>query len=100
MDETIPFPAAENGEPEKKRRRRGGARRHKPRPAAAEETREAPEAAAPPVLPFAHAAPPVAVGSAPPARAAVDQRLGLFVVGVVAAAHHGQDAVFGPCLAA
>lgn len=79
MDETIPFPAAENGEPEKKRRRRGGARRHKPRAAAAEETRDAPEAAAPPVLSFAHAAPPVAVGSAPPTRAAVDQRLGLFI---------------------
>jgi uncharacterized LabA/DUF88 family protein len=79
MDETIPFPAAENGEPEKKRRRRGGARRHKPRPAVAEETRDAPEAAAPPVLSFAPAAPPVAVGSAPPARAAVDQRLGLFI---------------------
>ena len=43
MDDTVPFPAAEVGEPERKpsRRRRGGARRHKsfgpgPAPAAEE----------------------------------------------------------------
>ena len=79
MDETIPFPAAENGEPEKKRRRRGGARRHKPRPAAAEEAREAPEPAPAPMLSIAPPPAPVAVGSAPPARPAVDHRLGLFI---------------------
>jgi uncharacterized LabA/DUF88 family protein len=77
MDETIPFPAAENGEPEKKsRRRRGGARRHKPRPP--EEPRSS-EPATTTLVDFAPAPAPVSVGSAPPARATVEQRLGLFI---------------------
>ncbi|MFN2386054.1 MAG: NYN domain-containing protein [Thermoanaerobaculia bacterium] len=77
MDETIPFPAADNGEPEKKtRRRRGGARRHKTRPA--EEVAQPVEIPLP--APQVSPAPaPVNVGSAPPARVAVDQRLGLFI---------------------
>ena len=77
MDETIPFPAADNGEPEKKtRRRRGGARRHKPRPA--EEAAHPAELPAP--MPDVSSSPaPVNVGSAPPARVAVDQRLGIFI---------------------
>ena len=77
MDETIPFPAAENGEPEKKtRRRRGGARRHKPRPAE-EVTRPAEQPL--PMADVSHSPAPINVGSAPPARVAVDQRLGLFI---------------------
>ncbi len=84
MDETIPFPAAENGETEKKpRRRRGGARRYKARPAAAEEPRPSPQSPAPvavAVAPSAGSAPaPVSIGSAPPARASVEQRIGLFI---------------------
>jgi uncharacterized LabA/DUF88 family protein len=80
-DDTIPFPAAENGEGEKKgRRRRGGGRRHKIRPPAAEEARPAlePAPSPAPVL-VAPTAAPVGVNPAPPARTAVDQRLSLFI---------------------
>jgi len=78
-DEIAPFPAAEAAaEPDRKpsRRRRGGARRHKAFPAPAEE----PSASAAP-LPAAPAPvqAPMSVPSAPPARAAVDQRLSLFI---------------------
>ena len=81
-DDPIPFPAAENGEPEKKgRRRRGGSRRHKSRPPAAEEPRASVEVAPPPppspVAMTASSSPGVSAG--PPARAAVDQRLSLFI---------------------
>jgi len=80
MDETIPFPAAENGENEKKgRRRRGGARRRKTRPQPAEEPRETPEAPAASVVSVTPVPAPVTVGSAPPARASVEQRIGLFI---------------------
>ncbi len=81
MDDTVPFPAAEVGEPERKpsRRRRGGARRHKsfgPGPAPAVE-----EATVPAAMPAPMAAPaaPMSVSSGPPARASVDQRLSLFI---------------------
>ena len=81
-DDPIPFPAAENGEPEKKgRRRRGGSRRHKSRPPAAEEPRASAEAVPPPppspVAMTSANSPGVSAG--PPARAAVDQRLSLFI---------------------
>jgi uncharacterized LabA/DUF88 family protein len=77
MDETIPFPAADNGEPDKKtRRRRGGARRHKARPA---EEPARPAEIPPPMADLSPPPAPVNVGSAPPARVAVDQRLGLFI---------------------
>jgi uncharacterized protein (TIGR00288 family) len=80
MDDTVPFPAAEIGEPERKpsRRRRGGARRHKTFgtiPAAAEEA----SSPAPAPLPPPPQASPIGVASGPPARAAVDQRLSLFI---------------------
>jgi len=81
MDDTVPFPAAEVGEPDRKpsRRRRGGARRHKsfgPSPAPAGE-----EASAPAPMPVQMAAPaaPLSVTSGPPARTDVDQRLSLFI---------------------
>jgi uncharacterized LabA/DUF88 family protein len=71
-----PFPAAEPPETDRKpRRRRGGARRHKNYTAPAEEA--APQAAAIPAA--APAAAPLNVGSAPPTRTAVDQRLSLFI---------------------
>ena len=79
-DDTIPFPAAENGETEKKtRRRRGGARRHKPRASLPEEPRPPADhvAAPPPVISAPTTS--VGVGTGPPARAAVDQRLSLFI---------------------
>ena len=76
MDDMVPFPAAEAVETDRKpRRRRGGARRHKTFPSTPEEV---PTLAAAP----ATASPipsPLSVGSAPPARAAVDQRLSLFI---------------------
>ena len=76
MDDMVPFPAAEPPETDRKpRRRRGGARRHKNYTAPAEEA--APQAAALP--PAAPAAAPLNVGSAPPTRTAVDQRLSLFI---------------------
>jgi uncharacterized LabA/DUF88 family protein len=87
IDETIPFPAAEEGE-KKPRRRRGGSRRHKGRPG--EEGRTGadsgavgvtpvPVLPAPPVLPLPASPSPVTVGSGPPARTAVEQRLSLFI---------------------
>jgi len=79
MDDMVPFPAAEPpAETDRKpRRRRGGARRHKNYPAPAEEVSAAP-AAVPAAAP-APASAPLSVGSAPPTRAAVDQRLSLFI---------------------
>jgi uncharacterized LabA/DUF88 family protein len=81
-DDTIPFPAAENGDTEKKtRRRRGGSRRHKNRPAPPEEMPKPgleplPTPAAVSPVPSAAA---VNVNPAPPVRASVDQRLCLFI---------------------
>ena len=83
MDETVPFPAAEVGEPERKpsRRRRGGARRHKSfgGPAPAEEV--APVAALPlPAPPAPMLSAPASLNVAgPPTLAAADQRLSLFI---------------------
>jgi uncharacterized LabA/DUF88 family protein len=81
-DDTIPFPAAENGEAEKKGRRRPrGGRRYKSRPTVPEEARlphePAREAAA--VAPAASSTAAVNVNPAPPARTSVDQRLCLFI---------------------
>ncbi len=98
MDDTVPFPAAEVGEPERKpsRRRRGGARRHKNFAGAAAPSGDdaaigvapvAPIGVAPvgmPVAPLGLAPPSsqttqIGVGSGPPTLAAVDQRLSLFI---------------------
>jgi uncharacterized protein (TIGR00288 family) len=97
MDDTVPFPAAEVGEPERKpsRRRRGGARRHKNYSGAAAPAGEdaangvapvAPIGLAPAAMPapLGLASPPaqtaqIGVGSGPPTLAAVDQRLSLFI---------------------
>jgi len=90
MDDTVPFPAAETAEADRKpsRRRRGGARRHKaaPYPAPAPDDTNpigAPQAAAAAAVPSQPAASQVggsvSVGGAPPTRAAVDQRLSLFI---------------------
>jgi len=86
IDDTIPFPAAEAAEPDKKPRRRSrGGRRHKNRNGHPEEGAEAmapAEAARPaPVLGGAAlpAAPALGLSPAPPPRAAVDQRLCLFI---------------------
>jgi uncharacterized LabA/DUF88 family protein len=83
MDDTVPFPAAEEAGEKKSRRRRGGSRRRKPRgpgddmrPAEALST-PAPAVApaiAPPVTPS-----PISLGTGPPARSAVEQRLALFI---------------------
>jgi uncharacterized LabA/DUF88 family protein len=81
IDETIPFPAAEEGE-KKRGRRRGGARRRKGRPGPGEELRAATDVSlAPPALaPAPSTAPsPVGVSPAPPARSSVEQRLSLFI---------------------
>jgi uncharacterized protein (TIGR00288 family) len=84
MDDTVPFPAAEIGEPERKpsRRRRGGARRHKSfgaAPAAAEESlAPAPAALPTPAPSLSTQSAPLGVGG-PPTLAAVDQRLSLFI---------------------
>jgi len=82
MDDTVPFPAAEIGEPERKpsRRRRGGARRHKSfsataTPAPVEEVPLPPAAPAPASAQVA----PTNVSSGPPTRTAVDQRLSIFI---------------------
>ena len=82
MDDTVPFPAAEIGEPERKpsRRRRGGARRHKSfsataTPAQVEEVPLPPAAPAPASAQVA----PTNVSSGPPTRTAVDQRLSIFI---------------------
>jgi uncharacterized protein (TIGR00288 family) len=79
MDDLVPFPAAEAAETDRKpRRRRGGARRHKTHPAPAEETAPGPTVAAPSAaVPLAST--PMNMQSAPPTRAAVDQRLSLFI---------------------
>jgi uncharacterized LabA/DUF88 family protein len=79
IDETIPFPAAEEGE-KKRSRRRGGSRRRKGGPVSHEVTRPSGEntlttaPALSPALPS-----PVSVTAAPPARLAVEQRLALFI---------------------
>jgi len=104
IDETIPFPAAEEAD-KKPRRRRGGARRRKGRPAeepssgdhrprdhhaplvpkeaashVAKPSAVAPAPAAPAVLAASAAAPAsFSVGSGPPLRPAVEQRLSLFI---------------------
>jgi uncharacterized LabA/DUF88 family protein len=79
IDETVPFPAAESAEADRKtpRRRRGGARRHKTKPFPNEEAPSVPTPAPSPAA--ASASAPVSVPSAPPARAALDQRLALFI---------------------
>jgi uncharacterized LabA/DUF88 family protein len=84
-DETVSFPAPEEGG-KKPRRRRGGARHRKPRPAAGkEDSRPAPEAPAavvtlaPLPAPAPAAAPSLAVTAGPPVRPAVEQRLGVFI---------------------
>ncbi len=76
MDDTVPFPAAEVGEPDRKpsRRRRGGARRHKGYGAAAP-AEEIPAVAA---QPAPASAAPLGV-SGPPTLAAADERLSLFI---------------------
>jgi uncharacterized protein (TIGR00288 family) len=79
-DETVPFPAAEAAaEADRKpsRRRRGGARRHKAFPTPAEDP--AASLAPPPVAVAAPASASMSMASAPPARAAIDQRLSLFI---------------------
>ncbi|HTD52529.1 MAG TPA: NYN domain-containing protein, partial [Thermoanaerobaculia bacterium] len=81
IDETIPFPAAEEGE-KKRGRRRGGARRRKGRAGPGEEPRAAADSSlAPPALAqaFSAAPSPVGVSPAPPARSSVEQRLSLFI---------------------
>jgi len=83
IDETIPFPAAEEGE-KKRSRRRGGSRRRKGGPVSHEVSRPMGESsfaqsqALTPSTPAAHPS-PVNVTSAPPARVAVEQRLALFI---------------------
>jgi len=85
IDDTIPFPAAEAAEPDKKPRRRPrGGRRHKNRTGPLEEPGEAiaPNdlARTAPVSPASlPSAPAVGLSPAPPQRAAVDQRLCLFI---------------------
>jgi uncharacterized LabA/DUF88 family protein len=84
IDETIPFPAAEEGE-KKRPRRRGGSRRRKPGGGAAHEAPrpggESSHAMPPPAIApaSASAASSVNVSAAPPARLAVEQRLALFI---------------------
>jgi uncharacterized protein (TIGR00288 family) len=78
MDDMVPFPAAEAMETDRKpRRRRGGARRHKTFPSVPDEAPALAGAPAPAAAPASPA--PLSVGSAPPARVAVDQRLSLFI---------------------
>jgi uncharacterized LabA/DUF88 family protein len=83
IDDTIPFPAAEAGEPEKKRRRRGGSRRHKNRAGSQDEPNAGPDVpASQPAAVFAPApvtAAPAGPSPAPPARVTLDQRLCLFI---------------------
>ena len=104
IDDTIPFPAAEAGGPEKKRRRRGGSRRHKNRAGSQNEPNAGPDlapfaeasssarpseartagkpAAPQPAAVFAPApvtAAPAGPSPAPPARVTLDQRLCLFI---------------------
>jgi uncharacterized LabA/DUF88 family protein len=81
IDDTIPFPAAEEPGEKKPRRRRGGARRRHGR-AAGEEPRSAVDAPGPIPVPLAaQASPstPVSMGALPPTRSALEQRLALFI---------------------
>ncbi|MFN2633354.1 MAG: NYN domain-containing protein [Thermoanaerobaculia bacterium] len=93
-DDTIPFPAAEEGGEKKSRRRRGGARRHKPRVAGApEEPRNGDHplpapipvlatpllAPAPPAVSSSNTMAPLSLAPPPPARVSVEQRLSLFI---------------------
>jgi len=82
IDETIPFPAAEEGE-KKRGRRRGGARRRKGRAGPSEEPRATADASlTPPAFAPALSAAPSpgsGVSPAPPARSSVEQRLSLFI---------------------
>ena len=88
IDDTIPFPAAEAGDPEKKsRRRRGGARRHKNRSVLPADPHaplsDGPGLPAPSPGPVFVTAPqqssPTGPSPAPPTRVALDQRLALFI---------------------
>jgi uncharacterized LabA/DUF88 family protein len=98
-DETIPFPAAEEGAgaDKKPRRRRGGTRRHKSRgngnAASTEEPRvgelapaavpvlvaSAPTPAPAPMLMQQSSVSPMSVSPGPPARQSVEQRLSIFI---------------------
>ena len=82
MDDTIPFPAAEEPAEKKPRRRRGGARRRHGRPAGGEEPRNAADVPGPIPIPLpapASPASPVSMGALPPTRSALEQRLALFI---------------------
>ncbi|HYT32236.1 MAG TPA: NYN domain-containing protein [Thermoanaerobaculia bacterium] len=81
MDDTIPFPAAEEPAEKKPRRRRGGARRRHGR-VGGEEPRNAADVPGPIPLPLAapaSPASPVSMGALPPTRSALEQRLALFI---------------------
>ena len=78
IDDTIPFPAAEDQE-KKPRRRRGGSRRHKPRAQSMEDARLTAEPPAAAVVAATQPPAPVSVAPSPPARAALEQRLSLFI---------------------
>jgi uncharacterized LabA/DUF88 family protein len=83
-DESVSFPAPEEGA-KKSRRRRGGVRHRKQRATSQPEPRPAPEAPPPaPVVTIAPVASPAPAAAAlsvagPPARSAVEQRLGVFI---------------------
>jgi len=83
MDDTVPFPAAEEAGEKKSRRRRGGSRRRKPRGPGddlrAAEAVSAPALAAAPAIAPSVTPSPVSFGTGPPARSAVEQRLALFI---------------------
>ncbi len=81
IDDTIPFPAAEEPAEKKPRRRRGGARRRHGR-AGGEEPRSAADGPGPIPMPLAapaSPASPVSMGALPPTRSALEQRLALFI---------------------
>ena len=81
MDDTIPFPAAEEPAEKKPRRRRGGARRRHGR-VGGEEPRNAADVPGPIPIPLAapaSPASPVSMGALPPTRSALEQRLALFI---------------------
>ncbi|HYV41613.1 MAG TPA: NYN domain-containing protein [Thermoanaerobaculia bacterium] len=84
-DDTVSFPASEEGA-KKPRRRRGGVRHRKTRPGPGkEESRPSLDPAPAPIVMLAPAPPPVpaaasvAVTPGPPVRASVEQRLGVFI---------------------
>jgi uncharacterized LabA/DUF88 family protein len=85
IDDTIPFPAAEPGEPDKKPRRRArGGRRHKSRPPLHDELHSGPDAPAGPApapafVSMPQTSSPSGPSPAPPSRVALDQRLCLFI---------------------